>query len=151
MRAPCRLTQYGPRISAEDQVTRHRFDRQSSHAGYAIQISHVERIVAAQQHAVMPGSADEKIKRRFRVRNRIEVQAAERYGGWIVQAHFRLLPHFPAMFETAGLVWNEAAAVSETDFESGIALQHPAEHETGAGNRGFERQAHHVPQIIRSQ
>ena len=51
------------RIAAEDQVACRRIDRCSAHAGDAIQVAHVERIVAAEQHAVGAGFLIEEFER----------------------------------------------------------------------------------------
>src|SRR5664279_1272235 len=80
MRVPRRLAQHGPRIAAEDQIARFRFDRQSSHAGNAIQVTHIEWIIASQQDVVMAGDLDEEFECSFRMRDRVKVQTGDRFG-----------------------------------------------------------------------
>src|ERR1035438_8505066 len=71
MRVPRRLAKHAFRIPAEDQVTRGGIDRCRAYASDAIQVSHVERIVAAQQHTIGTGFADKELKRRFRMQDRV--------------------------------------------------------------------------------
>ncbi len=82
---------------------------------------------------------------------RIEVEAADRSGGPVGKVHFGFRADVIGMLEAAGLVRHEAAAVRKADFKRRVALQHAAEHQTSAGNRGLERQSHEISHVIGAQ
>src|ERR687892_2886971 len=75
-------------------------------------------------------------------------EAGERGGRGDLQALLRLLALAPAVDEARLLVRQEAAAVRQEDLEVGMALEHPCEDQAGGGDRGIERVADEVAEII---
>ena len=55
------------------------------------------------------------------------------------------------MLKPAGLVRHEAAAMRQADFQSRVALQHAAEHQTRGRDRRIERKPDEVLHVIRAK
>ena len=63
------LAEQCPRVAAEDKIARGRCDIQRLDARDTIEVAHVERIVAAEQHAIRPDTANQKFERRLRMKD----------------------------------------------------------------------------------
>ena len=68
------------RVAAEDQIARRRLDRRRAHAGDAIEVAHVERIIAAEQHAVGAGFSIRNSSADSGMHDGIVVEPADRRG-----------------------------------------------------------------------
>src|SRR5215472_2549727 len=69
-----RRIQQAARIAADDQLAVTRRNRQRLDARDAIEIAHVERIVAAEQHMIGADRGDQELERRCRMQDRIVKQ-----------------------------------------------------------------------------
>src|SRR5262249_17334372 len=98
----------------------------------------------------MPGAdrRDEKFERVLRVQDRVVEEAADRVLRWMFQVDLRLGAHVMAVAEASGLIGKETAAVRQADLQPGMALEHAAEYQAHARNRGLERQPDEVLEIV---
>ena len=69
----------------------------------------------------------------------------------MLQVHFRLRPHVPAVHPAPALIGNEAAAMHHDEIELGMPLQHAAEDQARRRDGGVERIADQVAEIIGAQ
>src|SRR5438094_1772431 len=85
------------------------------------------------------------------MKDRIVEQASDRLLRIVREVYFWLRPHLETVPEAAGLIWQKSAAMRQAHFQRGMALEHAAEHEARARDRGLERQADQVFQVIRAE
>src|SRR5262249_11549884 len=119
-----------PRLPTENGRLLGGRNRQAANLCHALRHAHVERIVAAEQHAVGARIADEEFEHLFRVHDGIEIETLERLRWRFSKLAFRLCAHMPTVRETPGLVRSESPPMGEADLQRGMALEHAAEHET---------------------
>src|SRR5271166_3719929 len=98
----------GLRRRAEYRSLLRRPDREAANLQHAIRHAHVERVVAAEQHAIRAGAADEEFESIFRVHDGVEVEPLERVGRRLRELLLRLRAHLPAVHKAPGLVRNKA-------------------------------------------
>ena len=138
-------------VAAEDQISRRRIERRRANAGDAIEVAHVERIIAAEQHAVGADFFDQEFEDRRLVHDGVVIEPPDRRGRTIGQIHLGFRTHVIGVLEAAGLVGHEAAAVRQADFQLPMPLQDAAEHQAGGGNRGVERQPDEILHVVGRQ
>src|SRR5712691_4789280 len=136
------------RVAAEDQVAIVRGNRKLADARDAIEIPHVEGIIAAEQDVRRADRRDQEFERRPGMKNGVVEQAGDRVLRAVLKLDLGLGPDLETVPEAAGLIGQESAAVREADLEPGIVLDHAAEHEARARDGGLERQADEVLQVI---
>src|SRR4029077_6420021 len=95
--------------SAEDGIAGSARDSERLDTGNAVEITHVERVVAAHENAAGPERRDEELERARGMQDRVVMQAGERVVGRPAQARLRLVAHAEGMHETSGLIRQEAA------------------------------------------
>src|SRR6266545_8339902 len=140
--------EHARRIAAENQDTILRGDCQSLDACHAVEIAHVEGVIAAEQHAFRADRADQEFERLLGMEDRIVEQSPDRLLRIVLEIDLRLWSDIMTVPEASGLVGQEAAAVREAHLEHRVAFEHAAEHQARAGDRGLERQADEVFEII---
>src|ERR1700733_6640080 len=129
------------RIAAEDKIPCLDRDLEGFDASNAIEISHVEGIIAAEQHTIRTDATDEKFECWFRVEDSVVVQVAKQFAGRLLDMRLRFTTNLPAVLKAAGLIRHKAAAMRQANLELRMAFQNAAEHQAGTGNRRLERQA----------
>src|SRR5580700_5910274 len=139
------------RVTAEDNVAVGRGDVRRTHLPHAFSGAHVVRIIAAEEHPICADRGNQKFQRCLGVQNGVVEEAVEIPRRRMLHMHFRFRPHLPAVHPAAALVWDEAAAVRHDEIQLGMALEHAAENQAGAGDGGVERIADQVAEIIRAQ
>ena len=121
---------------------------EAADAGGTFVIRHVERIVAAIEHAVRAGRPHQEIERGVIVRDRVVVEPRQGFFRRTLQPHTRLLAHIPAVAEATQLIGHEAAAMDEAERDVREPLHDAAEHERCSGDRRLERVSDQVLEEI---
>src|SRR5689334_16664091 len=136
------------RISAEDEIAILSGKRQLLKTGDAVEIAHVERVIAAKQDMIGADRGDQECERRPGMQDGVVEQPADRVLRRMREVDARFRTHREAVPEASGLVGQKAAAMREADLQPGMALEHAAEHQARAGNRRLERKPDQVLEII---
>src|SRR6266540_5451363 len=124
-------------------------NRQAANLRHTLRHTHVEGVIAAEQHALGAGITDQELERLLRVHDGIEIEALERLCRRFGKLALRLLAHVPAVHEAPGLVGNKPAAMGEADLQRRIALEHAAENQACGGDGGIERIADQIGEVVR--
>src|SRR5690349_3420293 len=135
------------RIAADDEIAILSGKRQLLDAGDAVEIAHVERIIAAEQDMMRADRGDQECQRRPGMQDGVVEQPAHRVLRRMREVDARLRTHREAVPEATGLVGQKAAAMGEADLQPGMALEHAAEHQARAGDRRLERKPDQVLEI----
>src|SRR5258707_14306844 len=101
------------RIAAEDHVAIRCRDRKLLDARHAIEIAHVERIVAAKQHVLDADRGDHEFERVLGMEDGVVEQPSDRRLGRLLEIGLRFWTHLEAVTQASGLVGQKAAAVRE--------------------------------------
>src|SRR5580700_7952651 len=156
--APCRrapfLTggaEHGGSLGAENGGAIGLGYAERAHLPHAFERTHVERIVAAEQHVRGPRPTDKGFELGPRVHDGVVIEPAQRGFRRYSERFLRFAADMPAVYPAPGLVGGEAAAVRQADLEGRMALQHAAEHDARGRDRGVERIADQVGEVVGAQ
>src|SRR4029077_16553858 len=112
------------RVIAENDVAVGRGNVRRTHLPHAFAGAHVVRIIAAEEHPIGADRGNEKFQRRLGVHNGVVEEAVEIRRRRMLDVHFRLRPHLPAVHPAPALIGNEAAAMRHDEIELGMPLQY---------------------------
>jgi hypothetical protein len=101
---------------------------------------HVERVIAADDHAVGAHAIDEMPRRLRIVRKRVEIEPSHQFGRRSLRIHLGLRPDVEAVDEAPDLIRNVAAAVRQQDPQLLQLVERAAEHEVRDHHRRVERE-----------
>src|SRR5712671_5618984 len=97
------------------------------------------------------GRRDQELERALVVKDRVIEQPADRFLRAVRETDLGLGADLEAVPEAAGLVGQKAAAVGKAHLKAGMAFEHAAEHQARARDRGLERQADEILEIVGSE
>src|SRR6266851_5438518 len=85
------------------------------------------------------------------MKDRIVEQPSDRLLGIMLEMDLWLRPNLETVAEAAGLIGQESAAVRQAHLQRWVTFEHAAKNEARARDRGLERQADQVLQVIRAE
>src|SRR5262245_22303748 len=84
-----------PRAPAQNRALVTRRNRKASDLQHTVRHSHIERIIAAEKHAVGTGIVDQELEHLLRVHDGVEIKPVDRLGRRFRQLLLRLGAHVP--------------------------------------------------------
>src|SRR5579863_1740 len=114
-------------MPAQDFIPVRRRNAERSNVLNTVHHAHVVGIIAAEKYAVGARRGDEEFQRRLGVADSVVAEALQIFFRRVLEMHFGLRPHVPAMDPPAALIRRKAAAMHHDGLEIWMALEHATE------------------------